>query len=100
MLENLPIGDVGWAVEGMIPAGGVVLWAGESGSYKTWLSLCLARSIHEGSPFLGRRTARTVVLYLDRENPAPLIKERCELLGIPSSEHFGFGVDGKPMLHR
>lgn len=102
MLDNLPVGEVSWAVDGMIPAGGVVLWAGESGSYKTWLSLCLSRSVHEGSDFLGRRTTPMAVLYLDRENPAPLVRERCALLRIPSSEDFriwgGWHSDAPPLI--
>src|SRR5262249_53377115 len=80
-LDQLPTGDVSWVVDGMFPAGGLVLWAGESGSYKTWLSLFLAKAIYEGSPFLGRRTVQRPVLYLDRENPLGIIKERCSILG-------------------
>jgi len=84
-LDSLPVGDVDWVVEGMIPAGSVVLWAGESGSYKTWLSLWLAKAVSEGGDFLGRKTVQREVLYLDRENPLQLIRDRCSLLGIQSS---------------
>lgn len=87
-LEQLPIGDVKWVVDGMVPAGSVVLWAGESGSYKTWLSLWLAKAVNEGMDFLGRKTVQRPILYLDRENPLPLIQERCSILGIHSSEAF------------
>ncbi len=89
-LERLPVGDVDWVVEGMIPAGSVVLWAGESGSFKTWLSLFLAKAVHDGTDFLTRKTVQRPVLYLDRENPLQLIQERCSLLGIQSSESFRF----------
>jgi hypothetical protein len=101
-LEQLPAGDVSWAVEGMIPAGSVVLWAGESGSYKTWLSLWLAKALQEGRDFLGRKTVRRPVLYLDRENPQALIQERCSQLGIQSSENLkiwgGWQSDPPPMI--
>jgi hypothetical protein len=101
-LDRLPVGDVDWVVEGMIPAGSVVLWAGESGSYKTWLSLFLAKAVHEGDDFLGRKTVQRPVLYLDRENPSQLIQERCSLLGIQSSEAFrfwgGWQSDQPPMI--
>lgn len=86
-LERLPQENVSWAVEGIIPAG-VVLWAGESGSYKTWLSLWLAKAVNEGRDFLGRKTVRRPILYLDRENPLALIRERCSILEIGSSEAF------------
>lgn len=101
-LERLPVGNVDWVVEGMIPAGSVVLWAGESGSYKTWLSLSLAKAVSEGSDFLGRKTVQRPVLYLDRENPLQLIHERCSVLGIQSSEAFriwgGWQSEQPPMI--
>jgi len=55
-LKLLPSADVSWVVEGVIPVGSIVLWAGESGSHKTWLSLWLAKAVQEGSDFLGRKT--------------------------------------------
>jgi DnaB-like helicase N terminal domain/AAA domain len=101
-LGDLPIENVKWVVEGMVPAGSVILWAGESGSYKTWLSLWLAKAVQEGSDFLGRKTVPRLVLYLDRENPRSLIQERCSLLGIRSSEDFriwgGWQRDSPPMI--
>jgi len=101
-LKQLPIGDVTWVVEGLVPSGGVVLWAGESGSYKTWLSLWLAKAVQEGRDFLGRKTVQRPILYLDRENPLPLIQERCSILEIHSSEAFriwgGWQQDQAPMI--
>jgi archaellum biogenesis ATPase FlaH len=101
-LERLPAGDVNWIVEGMIPAGSVVLWAGESGSYKTWISLWLAKAVHEGRGFLGRKAVQRPILYLDRENPAALIRERCSILEIHSSEAFriwgGWESEPPPMI--
>ena len=89
-LDELSIPEVSWIVEGMIPDRSIVLWAGESGSYKTWLSLWLAKAIQEGREFLGRKTIQRPVLYLDRENPLTVIKERCSLLGIISSQNLRF----------
>jgi hypothetical protein len=101
-LDQLPTADVSWLVEGMVPVGSIALWAGKSGSYKTWLSLCLAKAVHDGRDFLGRKTIRTPVLYLDRENPLPLIRERCSILEIHSSEDFrlwgGWQSDPPPMI--
>lgn len=101
-LARLPVEEVNWIVEGMIPAGSVVLWAGDSGSFKTWLSLWLAKAVHDHRNFLGRNTTQLPILYLDRENPLPLIRERCSMLGIQSSEHFrvwgGWQSDPPPMI--
>lgn len=77
---ELPEQRVEWLVEGLIPAGGVTLVAGESGTYKTWLALCLARGVATGTEFLGRTCREAPVLYLDRENPAALVRERLALL--------------------
>jgi hypothetical protein len=84
--QALPEEQVEWVVEGMLPAGGVTLLAGESGSYKTWLALALARSVAAGQEFLGRRALRRGVLYLDRENPAALVRQRAERLGLGAAE--------------
>ena len=52
-LLTLEVEPVSWLVERMIPRAAVTLVAGEPGSYKSWLALCLGRSVAEGSPFLG-----------------------------------------------
>ena len=101
-LASLPVGEVDWVVEGMIPSSGVVLWAGESGSFKTWLALLLAKAVQEGTEFLGRKTVRRPVLYLDRENPLQLVHERCSMLGMHPSEALriwgGWQLDQPPMI--
>lgn len=75
-----------WIVEGILPRASVTLLAGEPGSYKTWLALALLRGVASGGNFLGRKCARTCVLYLDRENPLAVMRERLAVLGIESLE--------------
>src|SRR5580704_12875417 len=53
-LLALEVEPVSWLVERMIPRAAVTLVAGEPGSYKSWLGLCLGRSVAEGAPFLER----------------------------------------------
>jgi AAA domain len=74
-----------WIVEGILPRASVTLLAGEPGSYKTWLALALLRGVASGGNFLGRKCAQTSVLYLDRENPLAVMRERLAVLGIESS---------------
>ncbi len=74
-----------WIVEGILPRASVTLLAGEPGSYKTWLALALLRGVAGGGNFLGRKCARTSVLYLDRENPLAVMRERLAVLGIEPS---------------
>src|SRR5437667_2175155 len=77
--------EIGWVVSGLIPARGITIIAGEAGAGKTWLALALARATTVGGNFLGRRTSPKRVLYLDRENPLSVIRERLQVLfGGPS----------------
>jgi hypothetical protein len=71
---------VEWILHGLIPRRGVTVVAGEAGAGKTWLALALAHAVSMGGDFLGRRTTTADVLYLDRENPLSLIKERLEIV--------------------
>jgi hypothetical protein len=73
-----------WIVQGILPRASVTLLAGEPGSYKTWLALALLRGVAGGGSFLGRKCVETSVLYLDRENPLAVMRERLAVLGIES----------------
>jgi hypothetical protein len=80
-----PSDEIGWAVEGLIPTRGITIIAGEAGAGKTWLALALARALTLGGHFLDRETRLARVLYLDRENPLSLIRDRLlALFGGPS----------------
>jgi KaiC/GvpD/RAD55 family RecA-like ATPase len=73
-----------WLVEGIIPRASVTLLAGEPGSYKSWLALALLRSAVAGEKFLERDCAASSVLYLDRENPLTMVRQRLTMLGVES----------------
>lgn len=78
--------EIGWVVQGLIPARGITIIAGEAGAGKTWLALALARAVTFGGDFLARETRIASVLYLDRENPLSLIRDRLLVLfGGPSN---------------
>jgi len=74
-----------WAVEGLFPRGSVILISAESGAGKTWLAQSVAAAVARGQSFLGRKTVRMRVLYLDRENPPYVVKARFHELGIPET---------------
>jgi archaellum biogenesis ATPase FlaH len=169
---SLPAQNIEWVLDGIIPKASITLIAGEPGSYKSWLALCLmrgcigggARSEESGGKpphsqvpgygratsnasgavcagahvtrvntgasvcdsggvtssntcdaaldnadatrsntgaaadtrvapgtFLGRRCRVMDVLYLDRENPLSVVRERMAMLGITS---LGVGYPG------
>jgi hypothetical protein len=73
-----------WVVEGIIPRASVTLVAGEPGSYKTWLALALLRSAVSGGKFLDRECVALSGLYLDRENPLTVVRDRLTMLGVES----------------
>ncbi len=81
LLAEMGDTPVDWLVEGLVPKGAVVLVAAPPGTYKTWLALCLARAVAEGTPFAGRACMESLVLYIDGENPKGLICERVRRVG-------------------
>ena len=96
-----PSDETGWVVHGLIPARGVTMIAGEAGAGKTWLALTLARAMTLGGDFLDRRTSLAQVLYLDRENPLSLIRDRLQLLFGGTSDLRLWGLwcpDEPPMI--
>lgn len=60
-----------WIVEGMVPAGTIVLIAGDAGVGKSVMNLSEALHIALGRPFLGHATRQQRVLYFDEENSRP-----------------------------
>lgn len=65
-----------WAVEGLIPEGCTIL-AGKAKSGKSWLTLGLALSVVDGSPFLGRYPVnRGEVLYIGNEDSNQRMQKR------------------------
>jgi RecA-family ATPase len=73
-----------WLVDGIIPRGSVNLIAGEPGSYKSWLAFALLRGLTSTGRFLDRECRPASVLYLDRENPLAVVRERLATLGVES----------------
>ena len=87
---------VDWCIPGLLVENGITLISGESGIGKSMLVLALCLSIARGEPFAGRETRKRPVLYLDRENPGGVIRNRLELLGGPETEdlkYWGNWVD-------
>jgi hypothetical protein len=75
----------------------VNLITGDSGVGKSTLALALAGAIAHGKLFLGRETKRCPVLYVDRENPLFIVKERLLRLGIqPTPDLIVWGLWNDP----
>ena len=72
-------------IENFLMKGTTQLCYGKFGARKTTLHLLAAWCVSQGIPFLGMRTEKRVVLYLDYENPASSLKRYCEDLGIDAA---------------
>jgi len=71
-----------WVVEDMIAEGEYHIISGAPSSMKSMLALSMGYGISKGAEVLGRKTVQKPVLYIDKENPVSLIKDRQVLLGI------------------
>jgi RecA-family ATPase len=71
-----------WLLESFLAEKSIQLVFGERGSFKSTLLLAAARAIADGEEFLGLKTRRHRVLYLDYENPADIIKARNDDLSL------------------
>jgi hypothetical protein len=78
-----------WLIKSFVAEGNIQLVYGERGSFKSTLFLCAAKAVASGERFLGMKTRRRRVLYLDYENPANIIKARTVDLGLnlPRNEY-------------
>jgi archaellum biogenesis ATPase FlaH len=87
-------------IDDLIPANQITIVAGEYGCGKTFLAMMLARAILRGTAFLGRDVMRReTVIFLDRENPLSVIRERLSILfneGETAHTHWGLWNDDEP----
>ncbi len=67
-----------WLVDDLIPQGGVAMIVGSPGVGKTWMALLLSKSVSEGESFLGRKTTKAPVAYIDLESSRAMLKKRIE----------------------
>lgn len=79
-----------WAVENILPVGGLAVVGAEPAGLKSWLGLHLARSVAEGRDFLGRfGTEQGPVIYVDEEMGESELQRRLSALSAaqPGQDH-------------
>jgi RecA-family ATPase len=69
-------------VEKLIPQNSITVVHGKGGVGKTWLMLYISKQIEKGLPVFDLNTIKTHVIYIDYENPLPMLKDRFEKLDI------------------
>jgi AAA domain len=93
------VGDFEWLVQDAISVSSVNLLSAESGTGKSWVAYALAGSVATGRPFAGLSVQQRPVLYVDGENPLPVVKDRLQSLGIqatPNLHVWGGWIDDPP----
>lgn len=78
MAEDLP--ELVQIVEGIVAERSKLVIGSGSKSFKTWLTMDMALSISHGVPFLGRKTERRRVLYLNLELKPLTFKRRLQAI--------------------
>jgi AAA domain/DnaB-like helicase N terminal domain len=86
-----------WLVDGLIPEGGIVMFAGKPKAGKTSLVLDLAVCVPRGEPFLGRRVKRGRVLLLELEEHPDRLREKLQRMGLTGEEEVFVHVGRAPV---
>lgn len=81
IIQTLDV-KIEWLIKSLLPKKAITILHGRGGIGKTCLSLSMAESIAMGRPFLGLDTVQTPVVYVDYENPLPVLVERVKALNI------------------
>lgn len=74
-----------WLIDSFLPEGCIHIVYGPPGVFKSTIMLKAAHAVSEGKRFFGMKTRQRMILYLDFENPADVLKSRDQdlELGIP-----------------
>jgi len=78
--------EVQWMVDGLIVKKAINLLFGPGGVGKTWNAVQIGKAVSEESYIWGRKTIWAPVVYVDLENPLPILKQRFEKIG--TSQNF------------
>jgi hypothetical protein len=89
---------VEWALERLIPERAITITSAPGGTGKTFLFLQIAKAISTGEPIFGLHTKKLNCVYVDYENPLPLIIERIKKLGAEFVFFWTLASEPKPPL--
>ena len=92
--------QVPYIVDGLCPATGPTILFGAAASTKTYLAFSISAAIASGTPWLGRRTEKRNVLYIDYETGASIFGYRLNRLLEPGAEKppvFYWDAQGVPL---
>jgi len=94
-LQDLNI-ETSYTVEKVVPRRSIIVLHSAGGLGKTWFSLGMAGAIERNEFFLGLKTNRRPVYYIDLENPLPLLIDRIRKLNIRDVMFWHLGANVPP----
>jgi AAA domain/DnaB-like helicase N terminal domain len=92
-----PATSAEWLAEGLVPEGGIVMFAGKPKAGKTSLVLDLAVCVARGEPFLGRHVKPGRVLLLELEEHPNRLREKLQRMGLSGEEEVFVHVGSAPV---
>jgi hypothetical protein len=88
--------QVAWTLDKFIAERSLNLVYGPGGGYKTWLALSVAKAVDTGADFLGLATKQRPVIYIDFENPWPMLIDRVRRLDIRGVRFWHLSAEVRP----
>jgi archaellum biogenesis ATPase FlaH len=79
---------VEWIIDGLLPKQSITVLHGRGGIGKSWMALLMAKAISNGVLFMGKQTQEASVVYVDFENPPPVVVERVKKMKLNSEKVF------------
>lgn len=90
--------EMGWLIEPMIPAKGIVFMHGPTSAGKSPFTWAIAVAVAEGTPFSGMPVRKKgPVLYIELDTPSALIQPRLDMLPKPVPPLIWMEVFQKPI---
>lgn len=88
--------SVEYILEDLLPEQAITVLSGPGGIGKTYLGLQIAKAVSEGRSLFGLAVKPLPVVYVDFENPLPLLRERLARLDLQTALHWTLGAAMAP----
>jgi len=87
---------VEWILEKLIPERAITVLHGPGGIGKTWLGLAIGKAVSENQMLFSLKTKTKPTIYIDYENPLPVLIERVRQMDLTKIMFWHLGFDIPP----